>query len=335
MPPLRTDLRTRHTHIYPGADLIECEIVGRPLHLPVLREGASALLIDCGTRKHALEDVPAAFKYFSLEAAELDWLVITHPDGDHCGGTGEIKAQNPHVQIACGDADRDLVESPEYLFNFRYDAYRRHHGIFFDDKTAKEIRACSSSPQDVDFTLVGGEIIRLGRDRIVEIWHLPGHSNGHLGVYDRTHQTLYYGDAIQGAGYRSIDGGWALCPTYLYVDAYLQTIRTIETSPAEIIVGCHWPILSGRDAIQQFCAESRNFVLQADRLILDYMESHASGASLRELCEKLSPELGDWPHNVHLELANALSGHLDRGVQRGHFRVDRSTSPFIYTLNRS
>jgi glyoxylase-like metal-dependent hydrolase (beta-lactamase superfamily II) len=316
--------------IYPGADLIECEIVGRPLYLPLLRENHSAMLIDCGTRDHAARDVPAYLNASSIEADELDWLIVTHPDGDHCGGTAEIKKRYPQVEIACGDSDRDLVESPDYLFEFRYDAYRHDHAIFFDAQTAQQIKNCSSGAQSVMLTLVGGETIRLGDDRILEIWHLPGHSHGHLGVYDGKYRTLYYGDAIQGAGYRSLDGGWALCPTYLYVNAYLQTIRVIENSPAEMIVGCHWPVLRGRKAIRQFCAESRNFVMQTDRLIMDYLRRRNSGVTMRELCEQLSAKLGEWPEAVHLELANAVSGHLDRGVESARLQVDRSTRPFQY-----
>ena len=321
--------------IYPGADLIEGEIVGRPLYLPLLREGRSAVLLDCGTRDHAVEDIPLYLQRLRIETGDLCWLVITHPDGDHCGGTAEIKKRYPNVQIACGNADRELVDSPDYLFEFRYDAYRRDHGICFDAKTALQIRNCSSKAQPVNITFCGGEIIRLGNDRILEIWHLPGHSHGHLGVYDRKNRTLFYGDAIQGAGYRSLKGGWALCPTYLYVDPYLQTVRMIENSPAETIAGCHWPVLRGKDAIRQFCAESRNFVLHADRLITDYLRRKNSGVTMRELCEQLSGKLGEWPYEVHLELANAVSGHLDRGVGHGRFEVDRSKRPFRYRIRES
>jgi glyoxylase-like metal-dependent hydrolase (beta-lactamase superfamily II) len=318
--------------IYPGADLIECEIVGRPLHLPLLREGSATALLDCGTRLHAAEDIPECLSRLGVESRDLDWLIITHPDGDHCGGAAEVKRRYPRTQLVCGEADRALVESPEYLFRFRYDAYRQDHGIFFDPQTTREIKDCFSGPLHVTVTVVGGETIRLGDDRILEIWHLPGHSHGHLGVYDRKHRTLYYGDAIQGAGYKSLRGGWALCPTYLYVNAYLQTIRTIENSPAEMIVGCHWPVLRGIEAIRQFCAESRNFVLQADRLITEHLRGKSLGVTLRELCELLSSRLGDWPEAVHLELANAFSGHLDRGVEEGRFEIDRSGCPFRYRL---
>ncbi|MGB8011874.1 MAG: MBL fold metallo-hydrolase [Terriglobales bacterium] len=318
--------------IYPGADLIECEIGGRPLYLPLLREGGEALLLDCGTQSHAANDVPAYLKQLGLGQEDLTWLIMTHPDGDHCGGSAEIKRRYPGVRLACGDADREMIESPDHLFSFRYDAYRQDHGIYFDAKTAEATKNCFSGPQAVTFTFVGGEIMRLSRDRILEIWHLPGHSHGHLGVYDRNHGVLYYGDAIQGAGYRSLRGGWSLCPTYLYVNAYLQTIRTIESSEVQMIVGCHWPVLRGKAAIRQFCSESRNFVVLADRLIADYLNSHASGVTLRELCDQLSDQLGEWPKEVSFELANAFSGHLDRGIEMGRFEVDRSVRPFIYRL---
>jgi len=292
------------------------------------------MLIDCGTRGHAVEDVPRYLQQAGIRSDELDWLIVTHPDGDHCGGTAEVKKQFATVQIACGNADRELVESPDYLFEFRYDAYRRDHGIYFDDKTAEQIRACSSEAQHVNMTFVGGETVRLRDDRILEIWHLPGHSHGHLGVYDRKNRTLFYGDAIQGSGYRSLDGGWALCPTYLYVDTYLQTIRMIENSPAEMIVGCHWPVARGKSAIRQFCAQSRDFVVNAERLIAEQLRQSESGVTMRQLCERLSGKLGEWPYSVHLELANVVSGHLDRGVETGRFEVDRSTRPFQYRITK-
>jgi len=316
--------------LYPGADLIECEIGGRPLYLPLLREGAEALMLDCGTLAHAKIDIPKKLEDLGLGRSSLTWLVVTHPDVDHCGGLAEMKRRYPHLQIACGEADRALVESPDYLFSFRYDAYRRDHLIFYDTAAARWLRECCSAPQAVTLTFTGGEVIRLGHDRLLEIIHLPGHSHGHLGVYDRKYHTLYYGDAIQGAGYRSIAGNWALCPTYLYVNSYLQTIRTIENFDAETIVGCHWPVWQGMEQIRAFCVESRNFVALADRQIHAYLDKHTSGATLRELCEALGSTLGDWAPAINTELAFAFSGHLERGISAGTLRADWSTCPVKY-----
>lgn len=316
--------------LYPGAYLIECEIGGRPLYLPVLQEGNQTLLLDCGTRSHAEKDIPEQLKRLNVTP---QWLIITHPDGDHCGGAALIRKCYPQVRVACGDADKDQIESPDCLFALRYDAYREPHGIFYDVENADLIKNSLSGPVDVALTFVGGETLRIGPNRILEIWHLPGHSRGHLGLFDRSHRVLYYGDAIQGSGYKSLDGNWTLCPTYLYVDAYLQTIRCIENSDAEMIVGCHWPVLRGKEQIRQFCAESRNFVIAADRLVIQFVRANPKGVTLRDLCQQLSEQLGTWPKSVHLELANALSGHLYRGVELGMFSVDPEFRPLRYRFS--
>lgn len=316
--------------LYPGAHLIECEIGGRPLYLPLLLEEREAVLLDCGTWGHAEREIPDFLDKLGVKAESLAWLIITHPDIDHCGGTGEIKRRHPAVRIACGAADQTLVESPEFLLSFRYDHYREDHGIAYEQTTIDGIRSSCSGPQVVSLTFVGGETLRLGENRVLEIWHLPGHSHGHLGLYDRAHRTLFYGDAIQGAGYKSLTNEWVLCPTYLYVEPYLQTIRTIENSEAEFIIGCHWPVRHGVHEIKAFCAESRNFVQSADRLIRSYLASHPKGATLLELCEALGGKLGDWPATANRELAYAFLGHIEQAVSWGAINIDRSVRPVVY-----
>lgn len=316
--------------IYTGAHLIECEIGGRPLHLPLLIGESETVLMDCGTRSHAAWDIPKYLEKIGLPASKLTILLITHPDVDHSGGAGELATRYPNLRIICGAADRALIESPEQLFSFRYDLYRQEHGIFYDEKTAAGIHEGCSGPQPVFLGLAGGEALNLGANRFLDIIHLPGHSHGHLGVYDRDHRSLFYGDAIQGRGYQSLSGGWVLCPTYLYVDAYLQTISCIEHLGAERIVGCHWPVWQGEHEIHDFCASSRNFVETADRLIYDYLARHPRGATLRELCQSLGGKLGEWPLTAYTELSYAFLGHLERGIALGKLSVDRSVRPVIY-----
>ena len=69
--------------IYSGAHLIECEIGGRPLYLPLLIGEAEAVLLDCGTRSHAAKDIPEYLAKIGLPEDALTFLVVTHPDLDH------------------------------------------------------------------------------------------------------------------------------------------------------------------------------------------------------------------------------------------------------------
>jgi glyoxylase-like metal-dependent hydrolase (beta-lactamase superfamily II) len=165
----------------------------------------------------------------------------------------------------------------------------------------------------VDLTFRGGEHLRIGPDWQLEILHLPGHSRGHLGVWDLKYRILFGGDAIHGAVYLGLNGQPALCPTYLQIDTYRATIRFIEHLPLDAYCGCHWPVKRGSE-IREFCEESRAFVEHAERLIL---EALCQPKTLNELCTELGPKLGTWPRAVNSELCYAFVGHLNDLEARG------------------
>ena len=156
-------------------------------------------------------------------------VIVTHSDHDHFGGLGAIKNANPAVALTCGDQDRFMVEDPETTYSFRYNHYAADHGIAFDDDARAAIRAAImedlGNAQQIDFTWSGGETLRIGPDWLLEIHHVPGHTYGHLCVFDTKNRAIFGGDGVQGSVYPSVEGGAALGPTYLYVDSYLTTIR--------------------------------------------------------------------------------------------------------------
>jgi glyoxylase-like metal-dependent hydrolase (beta-lactamase superfamily II) len=295
--------------------MLEGEVGGRPLQLIYLRGSHASLLLDTGCSGDPEKFIAPQIRESDGDPASLTWIVNSHPDLDHVGGNFAMKQIAPLTLIACGDADRALCADPEALLRLRYDAYRANHAIFYNDDTTRWIREQSGTRQPIDVTFVGGERIRLSDDWEVEIITLPGHAKGHLGVFDLKNSALYGGDSIQGSVYLGLDGTPRLCPTYLHVDDYLNTIRFIEHLPITTYVGCHWNVK--RDAeIKDFCAESRTFVQRTDQLLLDLLKTPHT---LRDICLKLAPALGDWEHTppLDLELVYALSGHVSRLVERG------------------
>ena len=317
--------------LYDGAYLIHCAVGGRPLHLPLLLGPTHAVLIDTGCAADFTGAILPALRALKLDPARLTHAINTHCDFDHQGGNSAVMAACPSVRLYCGEADRVQIESPDRLIALRYDAYRRDHGISYGNGVRQAIRRELGEPQSVDGIFRGGELLRLDADRELEILHLPGHSCGHLGVLDRKHQTLFGGDAIHGKVYLDLAGNPALCPTYLYVQPYLETIRRIEKMPIETYVGCHWPIKRGGE-ITAFCSESRTFVEDAQQLILDFLHDHPQGSTLRELCLQVGPRLGDWPAAVNIELCYAFAGHLADLTSRNVISENRSLKPFIYSL---
>jgi glyoxylase-like metal-dependent hydrolase (beta-lactamase superfamily II) len=313
--------------ILPGIHRIASTVGGRPLYLYLLRGSQRTVLIDTGT---ASDPAAVLFPYLArlgLQPTDLDVVIVTHSDLDHCGGNAAIKQAHPDVVLSCGEADRFLIEDPARMLAFRYTHYAERHGIAYDAATQQSIRAALGAPQPVDCTWRGGEVLRLGPDWLVELHHTPGHSFGHLTVFDPRRRIAFTGDAVQGRVYPDTAGRPALCPTYLYVDQYLQTITYLEQLRPELLCGSHWPVWQG-DQASRFLAESRQFVELADRLVREALRERPH--TLRELITHLGPRLGEWPRTVDLELVYCLHGHLERLAAREEVLVDDTQRPVVY-----
>lgn len=313
-----------------GVHLLCGNTGGRPLRLPLLVGSDGVLLMDTGNAPDVGALILPALAQLGLPPARLTHILITHCDHDHVGGDHEMKRLAPQALMGCGAADREQVESPEAIWKLRYDAYREKHRHFYPDGVKAAVFACLGQAQKMDVVFSEGDKITLAPDRQVEVVHLPGHSHGHLGVFDRKHGILLGGDAIHGKVYLDAQGEPALCPTYLYPQAYLRTVEKIRAMKPDAYVGCHWPVKRGGE-VAAFCDESRDFVHQAESLILGELKTSPAGLTLSELCARCGPLLGAWPAAVHHELCYAFAGHLDDLESRGLIRAGEGL-PAMYTL---
>ena len=317
-----------------GAYLLNGEIGGRALTLTLLKGDIGSILLDTGCNTDAEGLILPAMAQIGLAPQELSFIVTSHCDLDHVGGNHRMKQAAPAAVLCCGDADRDQVEEPEALWTQRYDAYRADHGIGYDDDVKGWIMSELGKSQPVDLTLRGGERLRLCPDWEVEVVHLPGHSWGHLGLLDRTSRILYGVDAIHGGVIPTLEGTPAMPPTYMYVDAYLDTIRLIEHLSIDTLVTCHWGVKRGDD-IRAFCEESRRFVERAEALIREALPGEGGGKSLLELCTELGPKLGGWGQESHRELCYVFKGHLTRLLTLGWAQVVDGSAPLRYRANKA
>lgn len=299
-----------------GVYLLCGETGGRPLRLPLLVGAAGALLIDTGNAPDVEGFILPAMAKLGLSPEKLTHILITHCDHDHVGGNHAMKRLAPRATLGCGEEDRAQVESPEVIWSLRYDAYRAKHRHHYPDAVKGAVLGLLGGAQKMDTTFEEGDKISLSDDWVVEVVSLPGHSHGHLGVYDRKHGVLLGGDAIQGSVYLDTAGKAALCPTYLYPQEYLKTIEKVRALKPAVYAGCHWPVAAGA-AVGVFCDESRDFVSKAESLILAEIKTAPGGLTLSELCARVGPQLGSWPAPVNHELCYAFSGHLDDLESRG------------------
>ena len=314
-----------------GIHMISGTVGTRPLQLFLLWGEQRRVLLDTGC---APDPERLVFPYLSsvgLRPTDLDLVINTHPDSDHCGGNSAVKRASPGTLITCGEADRELVGDPEVLWSRRYNAYAEKHGIAYDEQARLASMEALGGAAPVDFTWRGGETLRLSRDWVVEIHHTPGHSRGHLSVFDPRSGGVLIGDAVQGRLYADMRGNPALCPTYLYVDPYLATIRYLRTMKPALLAGCHWPIKRGPE-VEAFLDETQQFVQSAEIAIIDRLSHCSSTLTLSDLIREIGPSLGDWPRETDRELVYALAGHMDDLTARGQVVADQAVTPVRYRL---
>jgi glyoxylase-like metal-dependent hydrolase (beta-lactamase superfamily II) len=274
-----------------------------------------ALLVDTGTSATPRDAILPALRRLGVRAEAVRYLVVTHPDLDHQGGLSGLKQELPHALAACGFADRGLVSEPERLVTDRYGAYEEEHGVGYTNAEKESIRNLYGSPVSIDVTFAGGEEIELG-DRHLSFLHAPGHSAGHLVLYEAASGLLFSSDAVHWRFCPAADGTAALPPTYEDVEPYLATIDLIESlAPHELHSG-HWPARRGTEVLG-FLRESREFVGAIDAALQERLEAPST---LRELCEHVEMTLGPFGADP-VNLMFVVHGHLRRLVRRGEVRT--------------
>jgi glyoxylase-like metal-dependent hydrolase (beta-lactamase superfamily II) len=274
-----------------------------------------ALLVDTGTSATPRDAILPALRSLGIRAESVRYLVVTHPDLDHQGGLGILKQELPTALAACGFADRGLVSEPERLVTDRYGAYEAEHGMGYSSAEKESIRRLYGSPVSIDRTFAGGEQIELG-DRKLTVLHAPGHSAGHLVLYEAASGVLFSSDAVHWRFCPAADGTAALPPTYEDVEAYVATIELLESvAPNELHSG-HWPARKGTQVLG-FLRESREFVGALDAALQERLDAPST---LHQLCEHVEMRLGPFGADP-VNLMFAVHGHLRRLVRRGDVRA--------------
>jgi glyoxylase-like metal-dependent hydrolase (beta-lactamase superfamily II) len=185
-----------------------------------------------------------------------------------------------------------------------------------------------ASPATGDFTLTGGESIRLGPEWTLEVWHTPGHSYGHISLYDPRGHNLIIADATLYNAVLRADGQAAFPPTYRYVDTYLASMQRIAATKANFLFTSHYPVYQGAN-VAQFMAESRAFVDRVDENIIKALQTEHT---LKDLTDLLSPDLGEWPAESNAYACFPLLGHLERLVLHGRVTTGRRDSLLTFKL---
>lgn len=186
-------------------------------HCYLLNGKEDSLLLDTGL---GVENIRAIVeKYAAFEPL----VVTTHAHWDHIGGhalfsrialhEAELSWLDGRFPLPQQTVLDNLLRPPHRIPDtFRSSAYTLYQG----------------APTQV---LRGGEVIDLG-DRLLEVLHTPGHSPGHVCLYERKRGYLFTGDLIYSGTL------YAFYPTTDPV-LYHASVRLVRTLPARQILPAH------------------------------------------------------------------------------------------------
>lgn len=309
---------TETTTIAPGITRVETIIDGKIHGYHVLDGVNGPILVDPG-----VADAPTTVYEPVLEAdgwmlADVSLAIVTHADADHHGGNETLREHAPSVTLAAHDADADLMESVDAIMDERYGMFTDDHGVAYDNETRNWLDEMMGSGERIDVRLRGGEQIALA-DRELDVLHTPGHTRGHLVLYDSTHDVVVGGDAVFGCGVFTIDDEYIQPPPYYRYLEYEDTIELLRALDPETLSLTHYKVFEG-EAVEAFLDESLAFASELDALALDIVAS-SGPLTLREAIDAVVERRGSY--GLDVDLAYPLSGHFDAHVDRGNLERTR------------
>jgi glyoxylase-like metal-dependent hydrolase (beta-lactamase superfamily II) len=229
------------------------------IEIPLAEEGRSMLshvnayliegndswwLIDTGwyTPK-ALAALEAALKSLNLTFTDITSIIITHSHPDHFGMAGRIKHLSPKTEILMNRWESDLIESRYIRFaepQEKMTELMESHGVptsLLNDLESAFMPALEFVTVTLpDHILYTGEIIHTGSYDLEVIW-TPGHSSGHICLYEPQNEFLFSGDHIlphisPNISYHILSGDNPL-------GDYIYSLKKLNNLPVKLILPAH------------------------------------------------------------------------------------------------
>lgn len=277
--------------ILPGIHRIESDLGERFMCQYLLRGEDRVVLIDTGLAGTPEEVIVPYLEDAGLTVDDLDEVIISHADVDHCGGNRALKEVNPRLRFSCGEPDRYLIEDNKTMLEELY-SWSEPYGFGPDEETKTWILNELGGNVPIDVGLHGGETLRLGPGRRVEILHLPGHTAGHLGFWDAEHGAAIIIDAVLESGIYDRAGNRLIPPRYFDAGWIEGTIRKLQSLRPQHLLTAHYPAMQGQE-VTDFLDRSLDYTRQVRQVVSAGLDEGIN--DLWELTKYADEQLGPYP----------------------------------------
>ncbi|HVP21570.1 MAG TPA: MBL fold metallo-hydrolase [Anaerolineaceae bacterium] len=232
--------------VFPGVYQLKIPIPNNPLgfiNAYLVKTPEGSLLIDTGwNTDQSFEALEQQLAEAGVTFDNLKYIAITHIHPDHYGLVGRL-AKYTKARLIIHEIERSLLYSRyvnyDDLLN-EMDQWLKINGVPSSDRP--KLRMASLEILGMvevampDQVVHGGEHITLG-DFDLEIVWTPGHSPGHICLYDRARKVLFSGDHILQKTTPNVSMNSQSIGNPL-VD-YLNSLHQISKLPVDLVLPAH------------------------------------------------------------------------------------------------
>lgn len=322
--------------VAPGIFQLKTVIPNNPLGyvLPYLITGTNGhTIVDTGWNcDEAFDDLKQGLRDLHVNFLDIKTIVLTHLHPDHFGLAGRIKERSGaevviHEREAAQVGSRFSQGRDQMWFGIA--PWLKANGVSAEELAQMEAYAqrhygTMTFPPAADRTAKTSEMLLLG-DRSFEVVWTPGHTPGHMCLYQPEEKILITGDTIL----PTISPNISLHPHTPGnpLGEFIQSLQKLEQIPADLVLPAHERI------IENLAVRARELIAHHEERLEEMFVAIGDGEPTPyEVASKVKWNVGSWEQmNVwlrrfalsetlaHLEYARLdgrVTRHLDDGIVR-------------------